>query len=67
MQNHINLIRSLKGSPAYISVEANYVVDEYEKLVTLLKEYLKHPSMDGRSERQNLRQKLNNIVYANET
>lgn len=65
MHTQINLIRSLKGSPAYISVEANYVVDEYEKLVTLLKEYLKHPSMDERSERQNLRKQLNNIIYAN--
>lgn len=62
LKEAIETVRKYQGSPAYISQEANLIIDENEKLVTLLKEYLSFPSLDGNIQRQKIREQLKNYI-----
>jgi hypothetical protein len=62
LKDAIEIVRKHRGSPAYISQEANLIVDENENLVTLLKKYLSFPSLDGNIQRQQIRKQLENYI-----
>lgn len=66
LKEAIDIVRKYRGSPVYISQEANLIVDHYENFEKLLSEYLSFPSLDGNIKLQELRVKLKNYLYENE-
>jgi hypothetical protein len=66
LKKAIDIVRKYRGSPAYISQEANLIVDHYENFEKLLSEYLALPSLDGNIKRQELRNRIKTYLYETE-